>query len=121
MLLQGYPEAALAEADLETVEGRRRSVRGQIFQTIGDTGQAIVEHERLIELGERWTYEIAQLYAFRGMADEAFHWLDRAIARSDTAFWWLVGDPFFDGIRDDPRFAVIEERLGIERNTEWPQ
>ena len=115
LLLQGDHEGALAEAEKVTVEGRRRSVRAQIFQTIGDDEQAIVEHEKLIELGERWTYEIAQIYAFRGMADEAFDWFDRAIARSDSALWWFVGDPFLDGIRDDPRFAMIEQRLGIER------
>jgi TolB-like protein/Flp pilus assembly protein TadD len=115
LLLQGDFEGALEEANKEVVEGRRRSVRALIFQSMGDAEAATVEHEKLIELGERWTYEIAQMYAFRGMAEEAFEWLDRAIARSDSGFWFLVGDPFFDGIRDDPRFAIIEERLGIVR------
>lgn len=115
LLLQGDYEGALDEINQEVVEGRRRSVRATIFQSMGDTEAARIEHEKLIELGERWTYEIAQMYAFRGMTEEAFEWLDRAIARSDSGLWWLVGDPFFDSIRGDPRFAVIEERLGIIR------
>ena len=113
LLLRGDPEAALDVVESEAVEGRRRSVRALIFQAMGDSEAARQEHEALIALGERWTYEIAQMYAFRGMADEAFEWLERAIARQDGSLWFLVGDPFLDNIRDDPRFEAIERRLGI--------
>jgi hypothetical protein len=48
------------------------------------------------------------------MADEAFHWLERAIARRDGGLWWLIGDPFLEAIRSDPRLEEIERRLGIK-------
>jgi Tfp pilus assembly protein PilF len=102
LLLRGEHGAALEQIENEAIEGRRRSVRALIYQAIGDTEAAREEHEVLISLGERWTYEIAQMYAYRGMADEAFHWLERAIARRDGGLWWLIGDP------------EIERRLGIK-------
>ncbi len=114
LLLQGDYDAALEAVENEAVEGRRRSVRALVLQAMGDTDAAREEHEALIALGERWTYEIARIYAFRGMADEAFHWLERAIARRDGALGALIGDSFLDNIRDDPRFAKIERRLGIK-------
>ncbi|MDH5344215.1 MAG: tetratricopeptide repeat protein [Gammaproteobacteria bacterium] len=115
LLIKGQYEEALKEAEKEVVEARQASVRGLIYQTIGDTEQARLEHEKLIGLGERWTYEIARLYAYRNMPDEAFDWMERAFARSDSSFWFVSWDPFLDGIRDDPRFASVEERLWINR------
>lgn len=115
LLLKGQYDAALEEANMEPVEARRASVRSLIFQTTGDLDQAIIEHDKLIASGERWTYEIARMYAYRGMADEAFHWLERALARNDPSLWFISWDPFLDNIRNDPRFAVIEAQLGINR------
>ncbi|MDX1406224.1 MAG: tetratricopeptide repeat protein [Woeseiaceae bacterium] len=114
LLLRGEHGAALEEIQSEPVEARRRQVRALIYQSMGDNERAQAEHEALIALGERWTYEIAQNYAYRGMIDEAFHWLDRAIARNDGSLWYLASDPFLDSIRDDPRFEAIERRLGIK-------
>jgi tetratricopeptide (TPR) repeat protein len=115
LLLKGRHDAALEEANKEPVEARRASVRALIFQASGDLDQAETEHDKLIASGERWTYEIARMYAYRGMADEAFQWLERAFARNDPSLWFISWDPFLDNIRDDPRFAAIEARLGIIR------
>jgi TolB-like protein/Tfp pilus assembly protein PilF len=115
LLLKGQYDAALGEANKEPVEGRRASVRALIFPTTGDFDQAVREHDLLIASGERWTYEIAQMYAYRGMTDEAFHWLERALARKDSSLSFVSWDPFLDNIRGDPRFDILEERLGINR------
>ena len=105
-------------AALEKLEGRyaeagRRSVRALIYHSMGDTDRRQEEHEALIALGERRTYEIAEIFAYKGMTDEAFDWLERAIARHDGSLWNLIEDPFLDNIREDPRFEGIERRLGI--------
>ncbi len=52
------------------------------------------------------------MHAYRGELDEAFTWLDRAIHRRDTALTLILGDPFLDNLRDDPRFDAVLERLG---------
>ncbi len=113
LLLRGEHEAALEVIENEPAEARRRSVRALIYHSMGNTERGQEEHEALIALGERWTYEIAEIFAYKGMTDEAFDWLDRAVARQDGSLWYLISDPFLDSIRDDPRFEEIERRLGI--------
>jgi TolB-like protein/cytochrome c-type biogenesis protein CcmH/NrfG len=115
LMRKGQFDAALEAAEQEVVDARRTSVRALTFQSMGDTENAVAEHEKLIAFGERWTYEIARMYAYRGMADEAFHWLDRSIARADGSLWFVGWDPFLDNIRDDSRFAAIEKRVGVNQ------
>jgi len=83
---------------------------------MGDTERAYEELENLVALGIRWTFEIAEVYAFLGDADEAFAWFDRAIERRDASLAETVTDPFLDGIRDDPRFDELLERLGRKQS-----
>lgn len=58
----------------------------------------------------------AVVAAALGRTDEAFRLLDQAVeVRSE----WLVlleGDPMFDPLRSDPRFAALERRLGLGRS-----
>ena len=72
--------------------------------------------KNFVALGNRWTFEIAEVYAFLGDADEAFAWFDRAIERRDASLLETVTDPFLDGIRDDPRFDELLERLGRKQS-----
>jgi len=115
LLVRGRYDEALEAADKEIVPARRASVRALIYQAMGETEKARIEHEKLIDFGERWTYEIARMYAFRDMHDEAFEWIERAFARADSSLWFVSWDPFLDNIRDDPRFPSVEERLYINR------
>ena len=54
------------------------------------------------ELAERHqagaSFQIAEMYAFRGEADEAFEWLERAYAQRDPALSWLKGDQLLKSI-----------------------
>ena len=70
------------------------------------------ELEKLIEIGDTWTYEIAQVQAYLGNLDESFRWLHRAIDRRDQSLYQMTGDPFLDNLRADPRFEVVLEQLG---------
>ena len=116
VLLEGDPEGALALVDNEASDGHRTAVRALAYQTMGDTERAYEELENLVALGIRWTFEIAEVYAFLGDADEAFAWFDRAIERRDASLAETVTDPFLDGIRDDPRFDELLERLGRKQS-----
>jgi TolB-like protein/Tfp pilus assembly protein PilF len=115
VLLEGDPQGALSLLDSEASDGHRAANRALVYQSMGDTGKALEELEKLLELGNRWTYEIAEVYAFMGNADEAFSWLDRAIDRRDSSLNSTVFDPFLEPIRDDPRYDEMLERLGRKR------
>jgi tetratricopeptide (TPR) repeat protein len=114
LILEGDFDSALEYIERETREGYRATGRALLYQAQGDNEQADRALEELISLGYRWTYQIAAVHAFRGEADEAFLWLDRAMARRDTSLIMLGGDPFMDNIRDDPRLDEVFERLGLK-------
>ena len=112
VLLEGDPERALELLDNEAADGHQAAGRALVYQSMGDTERAREQLETLIALGNRWTYEIAEVYAYLGDADEAFAWFDRAIERRDASLAATVTDPFLDGIRDDPRFDELLRKLG---------
>ena len=60
-----------------------------------------------------WHYQVAQASAYRGEIDEAIAALNEAFANKDTGITLMLGDPYLDKLRDDPRFEEIIQRLGI--------
>jgi TolB-like protein/tetratricopeptide (TPR) repeat protein len=56
---------------------------------------------------------IARIHAALGEAEEAFRCLDRADAMRDDWLLLMDGWPRFEGIRDDPRFAVLRRRIRL--------
>lgn len=55
----------------------------------------------------------ALVYTALGDRDSAFEWLDRAYDERDIQAVYVNVNPFFDGLRDDPRFAQFVQRLGL--------
>jgi TolB-like protein/Flp pilus assembly protein TadD len=56
---------------------------------------------------------IALIYAALGDIEEAFRWLERAYEERDEDLALLKVDPRFDGLRADPRFKSLMERVGL--------
>ena len=57
-------------------------------------------------------YNIAYIYAFRGEADKAFEWLDKAIEYSDPGLSEIVTENLFDKIHSDPRWLPFLRKIG---------
>jgi hypothetical protein len=55
---------------------------------------------------------IAYALAFRGEADRAFEWLDKAVAYHDSGLAEIVGGPPFANRRHDPRWLPFLCKLG---------
>jgi hypothetical protein len=55
------------------------------------------------------------VYIGLGDADRAFEWLQKAFEARDWQMALLKVEPLFDGIRSDPRFAALVERVGLPR------
>jgi DNA-binding winged helix-turn-helix (wHTH) protein/TolB-like protein/Tfp pilus assembly protein PilF len=58
--------------------------------------------------------QLAYLYTRLGMKDEALTELERAVADRDIFILQLKIDPAFDSLRDDPRYAQLLRRIGLE-------
>lgn len=81
---------------------------------IGDYDHALetcVEVTRLDPGFAAAHYNIAAIHALAGRSDEAFAALERDLASGDTDDRYLATDPWFDAVRDDPRFADVLGRM----------
>jgi tetratricopeptide (TPR) repeat protein len=58
-------------------------------------------------------YLMASIYAALGQKDLAFEWLERVYKDHSYYVVWLNVDRVFDGIRPDPRFQDLLNRIGI--------
>ena len=57
-------------------------------------------------------FNIAYVFATRGEFDEAFEWLDRAVAQSDPGLSDIAVEVAFIPMRNDPRWLPLLEKLG---------
>jgi hypothetical protein len=80
-----------------------------------DLGRRAESDAALRALGERYghtmAYQIAEIHAWRGEADPAFAWLERAVNQHDGGLEQITGDPLLRKIRGDPRFPALLARL----------
>lgn len=58
-------------------------------------------------------YSIAETHARLRENDQAFLWLDLAVQQRDGRLTSLKVDPMFDGMRADPRFQSLLQRVGL--------
>ena len=58
-------------------------------------------------------YGIALLHAGLGQADEAFAWLEEAMAERSNWLLWLRFDPRWRGFRADRRFVELVRRINF--------
>ena len=55
----------------------------------------------------------AAIYAALGEKEQAFSWLNRAYRERASGMVQLKVNPVFDNLRDDPRFADLQRRVGL--------
>lgn len=58
-------------------------------------------------------FQIAEVYAFRGEADRAFEWLERAYAQHDGGLAYMKGDPLLKSLERDPRYAAFLKKMRL--------
>ncbi len=64
-------------------------------------------------MGESSSYQIAEVYAQWGDADNAMSWLERGYNIRDPGLQFVLADWFFDPIREDPRFQTLLEKMNF--------
>jgi len=109
----GEPEAALAAMHQESSPVRRLIGLALVYHALG---QAVESDAALAELIEKYeqrdAYHIASVLAFRGEADRAFEWLDKAVEQSDPGLGAIAVTKLFANIHDDPRWLPFLESIG---------
>ncbi len=118
-ILRRHPDAALAAARAEP----QRVFRNVALAAALHADQRHEAAERALKNlvgvdAAQSGYQIAQVHALRGQADEVFHWLDRAWQQRDPGVGFLLFDPFILRYRDDPRFAAFCKKVGLPTTTD---
>jgi hypothetical protein len=54
-------------------------------------------------------------YLGLGDYEQAFVWFERAYQEQSNILQFLKVHPFFDPVRDDPRFTDLVHRVGLDR------
>ncbi len=112
LLLKGEPESALAAMQKEAFEGWRLIGLVMAHHALGQAATSDAVLEELIEKYEQeWAYNIAYVLAFRGEADRAFEWLNKAVAYNDPGLAEITIEPLFANIHFDPRWLPFLESI----------
>lgn len=113
-VLRGDGEEALREGRLEPSPGYRRFVIALAQTTRGDRPAADAALADLIAQDRSYaTYQIAQVYAWRGETDKAFEWLQTSFDTHDTGTLSLLIDPLLKGLHSDPRYRALLAKTGL--------
>jgi TolB-like protein/Tfp pilus assembly protein PilF len=115
LLVRGESQAALTEMLKEKDGGVGLAGSAMAYFALGrkaDSDAALAQMLKS-EANHRPFY-IAKIYAFRGDADEALRWLDRAYVQKDpTLFFHIVGDPIMKSLKVDPRYKAFLRKVNL--------
>jgi TolB-like protein/Flp pilus assembly protein TadD len=114
LMLEGKLEEALREMQQEAPDSGRDSGLASVYHAMGrkadsDAALARVTKERAGDVA----YEIAQAHAYRGEADQAFAWLDRAYDQKDIELYWIKGDRLLKSLEGDPRYKAFLQKMKL--------
>jgi DNA-binding winged helix-turn-helix (wHTH) protein/tetratricopeptide (TPR) repeat protein len=90
------------------------AARGSVEGAAGRPEKAKAVVTELQDVGKRrfvTAYGVALVYAGIADGEAAFTWLDRAFAERSHWLVWLRLDPRLDGLRADPRFSELLDRI----------
>lgn len=116
VLLDGGREAEAVElAETEPDPFWQLWALAIVCDRIGDAERAECALRAILaEHSEGDAYQIAEIYAVRGEADNAFQWLGSAVAERDPGVTHLQGSPRFRPLHGDPRWSAILRDIGFD-------
>ncbi|HKB69114.1 MAG TPA: FlgO family outer membrane protein [Pyrinomonadaceae bacterium] len=122
-----YIQNQLGDEALNTLEKESRDRkgdpllicnRGMVFAAQGRRVEAlkvVAELEQLSGVDYSQAQCIAKIYAWMKDKELAFIWLERGLGTGALGVFYR-GDPTWDSIRDDPRFSMLLQRMGVPRS-----
>lgn len=93
--------------------------QGLLGNMLARAGQKEEANRRLADLLARsertgvGAFQVAMVYAGLGDLDQTFSWLNKSV--DDQSISTMIMGPTFKGLRRDPRFDKLKERLGLQK------
>lgn len=114
LLLEGEPQLAIAEMELEVDPYLRDHGIVLALPALGRNSEADQRLAAFIdEYGEWAAMQIAEIYAWRGEADSAFTWLDTAYRQRDGGLAEILADPLLANLESDSRWPTFLDKMGL--------
>jgi len=114
LLAKGKLDATLAEMQEETPDGGRDVGLAIIYNA---RGRKVDSDRALAQFSEQHAtdraYRIAQIHAYRGDANAAFVWLNRAYDQKDVDLLWFKGNLAFKAYETDPRYRAFLKKMNL--------
>ncbi len=119
--MKGDFSAALAEYQkahqLNGFDPHVVALTGRLYAVSGKREEALKTIAQLKSIArERYVadYSIALIYAALGEKDQAFELLEKSYRDHTVDMLTLYYDPLIDNLRSDPRFADLQQRVGLK-------
>jgi TolB-like protein len=108
LLFAGRTAEALDAVDKEIDENWKLVVLPSVYWALERRPES---DAALLQLKEKYaavsSWAIASNYAYRGDADAAFEWLDRAYRQHEAHLTWVKINPWLRSLHEEPRFAAF--------------
>ena len=113
LMLDGRPGEAVTTLQKEERESWRMIGMSMALFALEQTGNETATSPTAADLalaeliekyGEKSTYNIGYVYAFRNETDAAFLWLDKAIKNGDPGIGEVLAQPLLRNLHNDPRW-----------------
>ena len=113
LLMRGESEAALAAMEQESGEPWRLLGLSMVYHALGRAAESDAALAELIDkYEETMAYNVAYVLSFRGEADGAFEWLDKAVEYKDTGLQHIAVEDLFANLHEDSRWLPFLESVG---------
>ena len=122
LIANGRPEEAIPVLEKTvSIMDRSPGTLGVLVRAYAHAGRRTDALRLLGELKRRkqtsYVPAAAFVNAYLGLGeyDQAFAWLERAYQEQSNILQFLKVHPFFDPLRDDPRFVELVRRVGLDQ------
>jgi DNA-binding winged helix-turn-helix (wHTH) protein/TolB-like protein/Tfp pilus assembly protein PilF len=114
LLAEGRVRDAYDEMLKDSIEGGKLQGLAMTYHMLGRDNESDSALQRAIkDSGGTLTFETALAYSVRGERDLAFDWLDRAYQQKSPALYKIKGEPLFNDLKSDPRYAAFLKRMNL--------
>jgi TolB-like protein/Flp pilus assembly protein TadD len=114
LLFRGELKQALTILGNSADEEDKLSVLPSVYWSLGRKAESDAALAQLRQkYGKSLAYEIADVYAYRGEADMAFEWLDRASGLRSGRMPEIKFDPYLHDLHSDPRYKALLRKMRL--------
>ena len=113
-LLEGHADQALTAFTESKAAAFHQAGIAMAQHSLDHAAQSQEALDALVaSLSERWAYQIAEVYAWRGQRDPAFEWLQRAYRQHDGGLIQVKYDRLLTSLRGDARYSALLRQMNL--------